>query len=115
MSDAAKTGRLRDALRTGEYSDVLVVFTFLVGLAVTAVHWVGLVVGGLLLGVLAPSFWRAVQYGLYFGIAVLAAFLAYLWLFGALGQFAVAGQLTWLALGATLVLPTLAAMVRGLG
>lgn len=115
MSDAAETGRVRDALRTGEYADALVVFTFLVALALTAVHWVGLVVGGLLLGLLAPSFWRAVQYGLYLGVGVLAAFLAYLWLFGALGEFAVAGQLTWLAVGATLLLPTLAATVRAFG
>ncbi|MFD1515440.1 hypothetical protein [Halomarina rubra] len=115
MSDAARTGRIRDALRNGQYSDALVVFTFLVGLALTAVHWVGLVVGGLLLGVLATSFWRAVQYGFYLGVTVLAVFLAYLWLFGALPQFFAAGQLTWLAVAVTLFVPPLAATVRAFG
>ncbi|MFC5973180.1 hypothetical protein ACFPYI_17750 [Halomarina salina] len=115
MSDAARTGRIRDALRSGRYSDVLVVVTFVVALALTAVHWVGLAVGGALLGVLAPSFWRAVQYGLYLGITVLAAFLVYLWLFGALGEFAGAGQLTWLAIAVALLVPPLAATVRAFG
>ena len=115
MSDAARTGRIRDALRNGRYSDVLVVVTFVVGLALAAVHWVGLAVGGALLGFLAPSFWRAVQYGLYLGMTVLVAFLAYLWLFGALGEFAAAGQLTLLAVVVALLVPPLAATVRAFG
>ena len=115
MSDAAETGRVRDALRDGRYSDVLVVVTFVVALALAAVDWVGLAVGGALLGVLAPSFWRAVQYGLYLGVTVLVAFLGYLSLFGALGEFAGAGQLTWLAVAVALLVPPLAATVRAFG
>jgi hypothetical protein len=115
MSDAAETGRVRDALRSGPYSEALFAFTFLVGLALSAVHWTGLVAGGLLLGLLAPSFPRAVQYGFYLGLTVLVGFVAYLLLFGAFGAFAAAGQLTLLAVVVPLVVPPLAATVRAFG
>ncbi|WP_255149600.1 hypothetical protein [Halorarius halobius] len=88
---------------------------FVVGLAATAIHPAGLVVGGALVGLLAPSLSRAGVLGLWFGVAVLGTWaLALLW-FGTLGAVATAAPLVYVAVGSALALPPLAALaVRGL-
>ena len=105
---------LRD-LREGRNADYAFAVAWVVAVAVGALHWGGLVVGGALVGVLAPSFLRALQRGLYVGVGVLAAFGAYLLAFGALDTFLGMGQITLLTAAISLVFPVLGASVRAFG
>jgi hypothetical protein len=59
------------AVRTGRYADLGLFVAFVAGLAATALHPVGLVGGGVLVGVVAASRRRAVSSGLAFGLWVL--------------------------------------------
>lgn len=97
------------------YGESAMVVGFIVGIVVGSLHWVGLVVAGLIVGIVAPSMWRAIQYGLYVGGLVLFAFALWLIWMGSLGRAFVMGELTALALIVTFALPTVAAGgIRGL-
>ncbi|WP_254534729.1 hypothetical protein [Halomarina litorea] len=115
MRSATEQSSLRARLRTGPHADLALLVAFVVGVALASVHWAGLAVGGALVGLLAPTFTRALWFGLYLGIAVAVAFAAYLALFGALTQFLASGELAVLSLVIALAVPTLAASVRALG
>lgn len=67
-----------EPVRTGRYREVAVVLAGVVGLAVAGVHWAGLVVGGVLLGLVAPSLRRALATAVSFASLVLVAFTAFL-------------------------------------
>jgi hypothetical protein len=108
------TPRALTALRNGDRAEPLLFVAFAVGLALSAVHWSGLVAGGVLVGLLAPSIRRAILYGLYLGATVLFVFVLSLLLFGALGRWAALGQLTLLSVVLGLAFPTLGAGIRGL-
>jgi hypothetical protein len=100
--------RLR-AVRRGRFADAAVTLAFVAGVAAAAVHWSGLVVGGILVGVVAASLRRAVALGFAFSVTVLLVFGGWLaWH----GEF-----LTWLGAGpiplvtvASLSLPPVAAV-----
>ena len=83
----------------------------LVGLALASVHWIGLVVGGALVGLVAPDLSRAVGYGLGFGVVVLVVFAVSLG--GALGGALAMSPAIYLTVGAGLGLPVLGSLVRG--
>lgn len=102
-------------LREGPRADQVTVLAFLLGVVLGAVHWVGLFVGGALVGVVAPSFTRAVQQGLYLGVLVLGLFVGSLWLYGSLPTYLAMGQVLYLNVAMTLLLPPLGATLRGLG
>jgi hypothetical protein len=106
-------GALTD-LREGDRAETLLLAAFVVGLALSVVHWAGLVAGGVLVGVAAPTLRRAFLSGLYLGGTVLLAFVVWLVLVGTVGGWAAMGELTLLSVAAALSLPTLGAGVRGL-
>jgi hypothetical protein len=101
-------------LRNGDRSDLLLAGAFLVGIVLGSVHWVGLVAGGALVGLAAPSLRRAFLVGLYLGGTVLVLFALSLLVVGTFGKWAGMGQLTLLSIGASLLLPPLGAGIRGL-
>ena len=107
------TGRLH-RLREGPYSEAAVAMTFLIGVLATAVHWGGLVVGGVLIGVLASSTSRAFVLGLYFGTVVLLAYAALLGWYGVLGAAAGATPLSLATVAIGLAVPTATAVVARL-
>ncbi len=102
-------------LREGPRAEQVTVLAFVVGVALGTIHWAGLFVGGALVGVVAPSFTRAVQHGLYLGVLVLGLFGGWLWLYGSLSTYLAMGQILSLNLATTLLLPPLGATLRGLG
>lgn len=112
-------GRVARALapvRTGRYADLGLFVAVAVGLVATTVHPAGLVVGGLLVGLVAPSLARAFATGLVFGAVTLAAFAAWLAVNGALGPQLAATELLAVSIAAGVGLPTVAAVgVRALG
>lgn len=101
-------------LRAGDRSDLLLAGAFLVGVVLGSVHWLGLVAGGVLVGLAAPTLRRAFLSGLYLGGTVLLLFGLWLLLVGTFGRWATMGQLTLLSVGAALALPPLGAGIRGL-
>lgn len=117
-SDSRFPGRARSALRSlrhGERAETVLLAAVVVGLVATAVSWWGLVLGGVLVGLTAPSLRRALLVGLYFGFTVLVAFLVYLLVVVALGKFTGMGALFSLSVAVAFLVPTLAALAtRGL-
>jgi len=104
------------ALRTyqvGARAEAALALAVLVGVALATVHWVGLVLGGALVGLVAPTLRRALVTGLYLGGAVLFAFLLYLWLVGALAEALAMGRILYLDVAIALLVPTLAAGAVG--
>jgi len=106
--------RLTD-LREGPVADRPTLAAFAAGLVLGVVHPAGLVAGGVLVGLVAPSLRRALLFGLYLGGLVLLVFGVSLLLAGTLVRVAGFGRLTLLSVVVGLVLPTLGALgIRGL-
>jgi hypothetical protein len=96
--------------REGPLADRLTLLAFAVGLLLGVVHPAGLVAGGVLVGLAAPSLPRALLFGLYLGGLVLLLFAVSLLLAGTLGPVAAMGQLTLLSVVVGFALPTLGAL-----
>lgn len=84
-----------------------------VGLALAWVHWLGLLVGGALVGVVAPDFRRALLTAVGFGVLVLFVFA--LTLGSSLGKALAMTPPSYLAVGSALGLPAFGSLVRALG
>jgi hypothetical protein len=83
-------------------------------LLLATVHWSGLVVGGVAVGLVSRSLPRALGAGLAFGLVVLAVFLASLQSAGTLDAALGMGQFTAIALLLPLVAGPLGALVHGI-
>ena len=83
-------------------------------LALTTVHWGGLVVGGVAVGLVSRTLIGAVAAGLAFGTAVLVVFLATLGSAGTLGAALGMGQFTVITLVLPLVAGALGALAHGI-
>jgi len=89
------------------------VLAVLVGLGLATLHWVGLVVGGALVGLLARSLRRALVGGLGFGALVVLVWAGSFALAGTLGSVIAMGQLSALGVAIGLLAPTLGSLARG--
>lgn len=83
------------------------------GLAVAQVHWLGLLLGGALVGLPSRDLPRALAAGLAFGVAALLLFSVTLATAGALGPYLGMGQLTYLSAAIPLVGGLVGSLVRG--
>lgn len=86
----------------------------LVGLALASVHWVGLFLGGALVGWAWPTLGRAVLAGLGFGLLALGSFAVVLAEANALDAATATGQIVLVAVATALVLGPLGGLSRGL-
>jgi len=84
-----------------------------VGLVVSTVHWLGLVLGGVLVGLVAASLPRALLSGLGFGLVVLLVWWLTLALSGGVGKVTATGELAGLGVVMALVAPVLGSLARG--
>lgn len=100
-------------LRTGPHAETALALAFVVGLLATTVHWIGLVLGGVLVGLLAPSTSRATVLGFEFGLTVLVTYAAVLLWYGVLGAVFGAFPLSVGLIAIAVGLPTLVAAVVG--
>jgi hypothetical protein len=82
-------------------------------LALASVHWLGLVVGGVAVGVLAGSWPRALAAGVGFGALAWLAFLAVLWDAGRLAAYWDAGLLLYASVGIPLALGVVGSLAHG--
>jgi hypothetical protein len=83
-------------------------------LALAWVHWLGLLVGGVAVGLLASTWPRALAGGLGFGALAWLAFLGTLWRAGRLAAYWDAGVLLYASVGIPLALGVVGALARGL-
>ena len=84
-----------------------------VGLVLSTVHWLGLVLGGVLVGLVAASLPRALLSGLGFGLVVLLVWWLTLALSGGVGKVTATGELAGLGVVMALVAPVLGSLARG--
>ncbi|MEF8776720.1 MAG: hypothetical protein V5A43_09505 [Haloarculaceae archaeon] len=107
--------RITEPLRHGRHAESAFLLAVVVGLVASAVHWAGLVLGGALVGFVAPTLRRSLVTGLFFGFTVFVAFLVYLLVVGAASKYAAMGMLLYLSVAIAVLLPPIAALaVRGL-
>jgi hypothetical protein len=112
---AHRPAEVARSVRQGDRAETVLLAAIVVGLVATAVSWWGLLLGGGLVGLAAPTLRRALVTGLYFGFTVLVAFLVYLLVVGALGPYLAMGALFYLSVAIAVVVPTLSALAaRGL-
>lgn len=83
----------------------------IVGLALAWLHWLGLLLGGALVGLVSRSVGRALLAGIGFGALVLAVFAVTLG--GSLGTAAAMTPASYLTVAAALGLPAFGSLVRG--
>lgn len=83
----------------------------IVGLALAWLHWLGLLLGGALVGLASRSLGRALLAGLAFGVLVLVTVAVTL--DGSLGAAAAMTPASYLTVAAALGLPAFGALVRG--
>lgn len=102
-------------LRDGPRAELVTLLAFVVALPLAAVHWLGLVAGGALVGLTAVTLRRALVLGGFLGLCVAGGFVGWLWLVGALGKAIATGQLFGLSIVTAIGFPILGAGVRGLG
>ena len=104
-----------EVVREGRHAETAFLLAVALGLVASAFHWAGLILGGLLVGLVAPTVRRSVVTGLFFGFTVFVAFLAYLLVVGAASAYVAMGVLFYLSVAIAVLVPTLAAVaVRGL-
>ena len=83
------------------------------GLAVACVHWLGVVLGGALVGLVSKTAARAVLAGLAFGLLSWAVFAALLAANGGAVEYAATGRLLYLSLGIPVGGALLGSLIRG--
>ena len=115
-ADAETTGQnTLDSLReTPRYHWLALVGACLVGLIAASVTWVGIFIGGALVGLLTANLRRAVLASVGFGILLVVVWLALLGLAGTGGAALSMGQFSALPFVIALSLSFLGGLVRGL-
>ena len=109
-ADRDPLARLRESPR---YHWIGLVSACVLGLVAASVHWLGLVVGGALVGLVAASLRRAVLAGIGFGLLAVLAWATLLWTAGSLGPATAMGEFPLLAVGIAVGLSVLGSLVRG--
>ncbi|PSP58936.1 hypothetical protein BRC73_07415 [Halobacteriales archaeon QH_7_66_37] len=99
--------------RTPRYHWAGLLVACVVGLVLANVHWVGLVAGGALVGLVATTLRRALLAGLCFGVLALATWGAVLLWHGTLGGVLGTGLFAGLGAAIALAAPVLGSLVRG--
>jgi len=108
------TDRLRLLREDPAYHWVGLLVAIVVGVALSTVHWLGLVAGGALVGLLAASVRRAVLAALGFGVIVLLVWVVLFAFAGSLGEVLATGRLVVVGTAMGLLAPVLGSLARGI-
>ena len=106
--------RLTRLRETPRYHWLWLVAACLAGFVLASVHWIGLVAGGALVGLVSTTLRRALLAGLGFGVLVLVAWAGLLVWHGSLDGVLATGMLAGLGAAIALVAPVLGSLVRGI-
>ncbi|QSW98610.1 hypothetical protein [Haloterrigena alkaliphila] len=108
-----RAGTALERIRTdSRHHAVAVVVAVALGLALSWLHWFGLVVGGALVALTASTPWRGVAGAIGFGVVVLVAFA--LSLGGSAGTVFGMTPVIYLVVASAIGLPVLGSLVRGI-
>lgn len=107
----ARLATVRDEPR---YRYLVMALGGILGLALATVHWLGIVLGGAVVGLAATRFRYALGAGVVYGLVVGAAFAAWLALGGALGGALDTGAVFGIGVGIAVVGATLGSLARGI-
>jgi hypothetical protein len=105
--------QLERVRRVPRYQWLAMVAGCAVGLVLASIHWVGLVAGGALVGLVATTLPRALLAGLGFGVLVVLTWVGGLLWAGSLGNVTAMGQIAGIGLAMAIVGPLLGSLVRG--
>jgi hypothetical protein len=104
---------LREVRETPTYHWLAVIGACLLGLVLATVHWLGLVVGGALVGLVATTLKRALLAGLGFAVLVLTVWAGLFVVGGVFGKVVAMGQITAISVAMGIALPVLGSLLRG--
>lgn len=104
---------LREVRETPRYHWLAVIVTCLLGLGLATVHWLGLIVGGALVGLVATTLKRALLAGFGFAVLVLVVWAGLFVIGGVFGKVVAMGQITAISVAMGVVLPVLGSLLRG--
>lgn len=106
-------GALDTVRETRRYRAIAIGTGVVVGLVVANVHWGGIVIGGMLVGIASRDLPRAVLAGVGFGLLVLGLWVLLLWNASALGRTVEMGEFVLLPVVMAIGLAVLGSVVRG--
>lgn len=112
-------GRIRPRSRLGAVRThpgihwLALIVAIVAGLGLAHVHWLGLVAGGALVGLVATSLIRALLAALGFGMFALALWVGGLWWAGTLSRVLATGELAAIAVVIGLGAPLVGSLIRG--
>lgn len=92
---------------------IIIVIGVLVGFAVALAHWVGFVLAGVIVGLVARTLGQAIVLAMMAGGIAIVAFLAYAWWYDQLLVVLLLGELTVVAVLVPAVLTVFGSLVRG--
>ncbi|SDJ39986.1 hypothetical protein SAMN05216226_10326 [Halovenus aranensis] len=95
------------------YHWIALVSACILGLVLATIHWVGLVLGGAFVGVLATTLKRALLSGAGFGILVVVVWAGLLRFVGSFGDVTAMNEIALLPVGIALGLALLGSTLRG--
>lgn len=93
--------------------DLVVTAAVVASLVLSWMHWLGLLVGGIAVGLLSRSWQRALAGGVGFGVLAWTAFLAVLWNAGRLDAYWESGLLLYASLGIPVLLGLVGSLAYG--
>ena len=105
------TSRLEQIRTQPRLNAMALVAAVILGLVAAWLHWYGLILGGMLVGVVSRTIALALAGAIGFGVVVLAVFA--LTLGGDLGAVAAMAPAIYLTVGSAFALPLLGALIRG--
>lgn len=115
MTDETHSERLPNRTRERQFvRGLLLVGAAIVGIRLASVHWLGIVIGGALVGLLGSTVRRALLLGAFFGLVVWLVFVGSMALDGVVGQFRALADFAALSFAIAVGLGTFGSLARGL-
>ncbi|WP_456329055.1 hypothetical protein [Archaeoglobus sp.] len=90
---------------------ILIALSFLLALALSIIHWAGIIIGGLIAGYFSRNFKEALAVGFAMGFFIYGAFMAYLAYMGMLEKFLALSPLSYISLVLCLVLAVISTII----
>lgn len=112
---AGIAARLATLRADGAQRRLVILGGVLIGLGLGSLHWVGLVLGGVVVALPARTIPRGLAYGLGLGVLEMVVFASLLAWQGALGPALTTGVVGGIAVAIGLAAPVLGSLVRAIG
>lgn len=112
MSNAVQS-RLKHIREDGLSHWIALVACLVIGVLLASLHWIGLIAGGALVGLVTANIRRAIVAGVGFGLVVLIVWATRLAVAGSFGKVAAMGEIALLGVAIALVGAVFGSLARG--